>query len=185
MPQPKFGAGGGTHTYRRRGCSTHKRYQGPVLWARLEMFFTPQRHPWILKQHGICGPFEAKHGAKKYQNRFLLPKGTTSTHCDVIFIWEFRPPSPGAYTNTNNATNDAMLTMLVLDATPLKHPVLIRIYHLSDLSWRVDYVLTIRCLINSSIDLSDLDVICSSSKRASYTTPQVQVHANNGRGIKM
>ena len=80
------------------------------------------------------------------------------------------PPSPGAYTNTNNATNDAMLTMLVLDATPLKRPVLIRIYHLSDLSWRVDYVLTIRCLINSSIDLSDLDVICSSSKRASYTT---------------
>lgn len=58
------------------------------------MFFTPQRHPWILKQHGICGPFEAKHAAKKYQNRFLLPKGTTSTHCDVIFIWEFRPPPP-------------------------------------------------------------------------------------------
>lgn len=75
---------GGLSYEKGRGCSLEKlkripeRYQGPVLWAWLEMFYTPKEVP-ILKQHlsschiffwlstlkGTrnlrCGPFEAEN----------------------------------------------------------------------------------------------------------------------------
>ena len=69
---------------------TLMRYPDPVLWACLEIFFTPKRcqllnntflQPFFLRpstlkgtaEDSILGLLEAEH-SKKYQNRFLTPE---------------------------------------------------------------------------------------------------------------